>query len=251
MDLFTIDDIKPQILFQTHEYKQRIGNPLHGGNITFFKKEVIGYLGITPFIQSYNYLYPILQSRFHLLKGRILPPNINLYMINKKGDNINHLMNFLKNYHHHMISVDFSTILNWIKTNYWFVFILVHEEQILAIYFFRDTHLQYEDYCTIDMNTKCVELVNSYNNIQQGSNIRDVGDNNQLFYMGFIEAIRELSTKINLDFRLIQIPDISKGNSIILEKWNNKNTAIMKTFLAYYFFNYCWKIDKNNVFIII
>jgi hypothetical protein len=241
MDLFTVDTIKPQILFQTHEYNQRRENPLYGGNITFFKKEMAGYLGITPFIETHTYLYPVLKQRFNLIKGKVLPASIELSIINKKGDKSHYLMDFLKNININVISVGFSAILNSIKMGYWFVFIMIQEDRLLAIYFFRDTQLQYEEYSEIDMNTKCIELVNSFSNIAD----------NDLFYMGFIDAVREISTKINLDIRLIQIPDISRGNSIILQKWNNKNTAIMKTYVAYYFFNYCWKCDKNNVLIIV
>ena len=246
LDLFTFEQTtnsgKPTILFETHQYNQNIGNPLHGGNITFFKKEVIGYLGITPFIETNTYLYPILSSRFQSIKGKMLPHTIELLIINKKGDNAYYLMDFIKKYNNNIISVGFSSILNWIKNGYWFVFFMIQYDQILAIYFFRDTQLQYEEYSKIDMNSKCIELINSYNNI---------GQDNELFYMGFIESVRQLTTKINLDYRLIQIPDISIGNYSILQKWNNKNTTIMKTFLAYYFFNYCWKCDKNNIFILL
>jgi hypothetical protein len=241
MDLFTVENIKPQKLFQTHEYNQNLENPIHGGNITFFKKEITGYLGITPFIETNLYLYSLLQSRFHSIKQKVLPISIELLIIDKKGTNSQYLIDFFNNYNKHIITVGFATILNWIKNNYWYVFILVQKEEILAIYFFRDTQLIYEEYSLIDSNSKSIELVNSFNNI----------NNNDLFYLGFFEAVRQLSTKINLDYRLIQIPDISAGNSIILQNWDIKNTPIQKTFLGYYFFNYCWKCNKKNVLIIL
>lgn len=243
IDLFTVDTVQPQILFQTHEYNQRLTNSLNGGNISFFKKEVIGYLGISPFLQTYTYLYPILQKRFYLLKNKLLPIDIQLIIIDKKGNNFNYIIDFFKLNIINTITIDLSSILNLIKINYLFVFIMIQKEQILAIYFFRDTKLLYEQYSSVDNNSKCIELLNSYNNINH--------PNHDLFYNGFIEALRLLSTKINLDFRLIQIPDISLGNSIILNKWNNKNTYILKTFLAYYFFNFCWKCNKDNILIIV
>lgn len=244
MDLFTTDTISPTILFQTHEYNQRHANPLNGGNITFFKKEVAPHLGISPFIETATHLYSIPIARLRSVKGKLLPADIDLKLVSKNnGANAHFLMDFLTHIDKkvNLISVGFSTILNWIKVNYWFVFIAVQGEQIVAIYFFRDTRLQYEDYSDVDTNTKCIELICSYNNT----------DNDDVFYMGFIEAIKELSTKLNQDFRLIQIPDIGAGNGAILERWNMRNTAIMKTYLAFYFFNYCWKLNakykKKNV----
>ena len=244
MDLFTVDTVKPQTLFQTHQYGQQMGNPLNGGNITFFKKEVAGYLGIVPFAEGTTFLYPILEKRFHSLKGKLLPKALDLRMVSRKGDNAHYLMEFMESgsLDYDLISVGFSTILNWVALGYWFVFIMVNEEHIMAIYFFRDTQLQYEDYSATDANSRCIELVASYNNIG--------GKDCDLFYTGFIEAVRELTTKINLDYRLIQIGDISGSNRDILMRWNRKNSAIMKTWLGYYFFNYCWKCRKNRVLIL-
>jgi len=245
MDLFTVDTVKPQTLFQTHQYGQQHGNPLNGGNITFFKKEVAGYLGILPFAEGSTFLYPILQKRFHSLKGKLLPVDVDLRMVSKKGDNAHYLMEFMESavLDINLISVGFSAILNWVALGYWFVFIMVSKEDILAIYFFRDTQLQYEDYSATDANSRCIELVGSYNNIVSG-------DADDLFYTGFILAVRDLCTKINLDYRLIQIGDISGANERILERWKRKNSAIMKTWFGYYFFNYCWKCRRNGVLIL-
>jgi hypothetical protein len=122
-------------------------------------------------------------------------------------------------------------------------------EHVLALYFFRDTQLQYEEYCATDMNTKCIELVASFNNVAHGGGDGSGGDDT--FYMGFIECVRQLCTKINLDFRLIQIVDIGAGNNAILRRWNVKNTPIMSSYLAYYFFNYCWKCPPHKVMVIL
>jgi hypothetical protein len=176
-----------------------------------------------------------MESKQSLLKG-----NIQIRTIDKSGNNANLLREFMEQLPCDTISVGFTAMLNLIKLHFWFVFIMVSEDIPLAIYFFRDTRLIYDDH-EPNKEVKCAELMGSFGGGGRTNSVTD----EELFYMGFIESVRLLSTKINLDYRLLQIADIGKGNATILRKFNLHNVCIMRTFLAYYFFNYCWKSKRG------
>lgn len=237
IDYFTIGktDLKTpmQTLFETHQYKQLKGNPNIA--ISFFKKEVEPLLGISPFIESAIYLYSLPKiTDSYALKG-----NIQIRMINKSGNYAHLLCEFMERLPCDTICASFSAILNWIKLHYWFVFIMVSEDIPLAIYFFRDTRLVYDH---PEHDVKSVELIGTFCGTSMDEN---------LFYNGFLDCIKILCTKINMDFRLLQIADIGNGNATILRKWNLHNVCIMRTFLGYYFFNYCWKSKKGRDLLIL
>lgn len=231
IDLFTVDSFKPELLFQTHEYNQRMANPLHGGNISFFRKKKHPYLGISPSFSSDIHIFPI-QLHEPVQK---FPTTFELCRVFK--NNYSHyIIDFFKSLPCHCIAVDISTILHWINVQYWYVFILIQKQQLIAIYFFRNTLFQYEEFSTLDMNSKSVELIGSFNNTKHDT----------LFFDGFLHCIKEITTKINLDYRILQIIHVSNGNDILLRRFSLHHSIICKYPIYYYFFNYCWIIQPQR-----
>jgi hypothetical protein len=114
---------------------------------------------------------------------------------------------------------DISSMFVLLNNKEYFIYCLLDDNDILAFYFFKNTHIQYEDY-----DNDVYQLVSSYNNTKS----------TDLFFKGFVKAIQLLDEENHIS--LIILDKISH-NSSLLEKFLSNHHIIFKNDCAYYIYN--------------
>ena len=103
--------------------------------------------------------------------------------------------------------------------------ILRTDEQVLGVYFFKDTKLEHEK---LDGNT--LHFIGSIMN----------NNNSQTFYVGFLFALKSILKKTK-KYKVLVIDSISH-NDVVLCQWSQYNKPI-DTKTGYYLFNYVYSYD--------
>lgn len=208
-------------LLQTHEYNQRVMNPTIQSSI--IKKEVDLLDGVIPCVELNTTTFYIKEVKFPSL-----PPNNVVSEIS--NDNFALLDDFLKEiintssrtcYFNMIVIPDMTNVYNLIKIGQLFVYVLCAGEQVLGVYFFKDTKLQHEK---LDGNT--LHFIGSIMN----------NNNVQTFYVGFLFALKNILKK-KKNYKVLVIDSISH-NDIVLSEWSQYNKPISITKTGYYLFNY-------------
>jgi GNAT superfamily N-acetyltransferase len=218
--------IAPQII-QTHEFNQRHINK--NISISLFKRE--GQLtGIVPLTIYSTY-------GFHVTKW-YKPSNLHsMYsIIEITNENVHFLVDFLKtNYYQFDIIIipDFSNIIELIKSNNIFIYVIIYENKIICAYFFRKT-------CTfIESNLEVLTCFASINSSYNYSHI---------FIHGYKVIFWKIAEKFHFGYAAIE--NISHNNIII-------NNLIIKTKphiispTAYFFYNFAYNRFKQEKTLII
>ena len=220
-------DIKKlnRMLLQTHEYNQRINNP--NILISLLKKEVELFEGIIPLVKYNTSTYDIPNILFYKL-----PPGFQVIQIESSNIAIitDYLYNLIHGNHsnnHCMFDLciiqDISYYLAQIKSGNMYIYCLQHREQIYGVYFFKNTHTEYED-----IEGKVLMFSTSIKNI----------NNNEVFYTGFLRSMYHL-LKTNKQYKLLMIENIGH-NSDILSYWDLYNKHIFNHMTAYYLYNFIY-----------
>jgi len=208
-------------LLQTHEYNQRVMNPTIQSSI--IKKEVDLLDGVIPCVELNTTTFYIKEVKFPSL-----PPNNIVSEIS--NDNFALLNDFLKEiinistktcYFNMIVVPDMTNVYNLIKIGQLFVYVLRTGEQVLGVYFLKDTKLQHEK---LDGNT--IHFIGSIMN----------NNNPQVFYIGFLFALKSILKK-KKNYKVLVIDSISH-NDMVLSKWSQYNKPISITKTGYYLFNY-------------
>lgn len=201
-------------LFHTHLYNQM---SIESKTKSFiFKKEIELIEELVPLIKFTSYL-------FHINKPFIKSISLPLKIFCTKISQVNfHLykdfVNTVSKNNTCMIP-DISSVLTLINNKEYFVYSLLNGNDILAFYFFKNTHIQYEEY-----DTDVFQFVSSYNNTKTID----------LFFDGFIKSIQMLNEENHID--LIIFDNISH-NTMIMNKMLDKHHIIFQHDCAYYLYN--------------
>ena len=220
--------IAPEII-QTHEYNQRHLNK--NISISLFKRE--GQLtGIVP-LTIYS------TFGFHVTKWYkpgSLSSEYSLLEIN--GENIHFLVNFLKNNYDTfdiVIIPEFSNILELIKSNNIFIYVILCQDEIICAYFFRKT-------CTfID---KDLEVLTCF------ASINGFGSNHSLdvFIHGYKVVFWKIAEKYRFGYAAIECVS---HNHIIIQNLILKTKPHIVSPTAYFFYNFAYNRFKPEKTLII
>ena len=214
--------VAPQLI-QTHEYNQRRQNK--SVSTCLFKRE--GNLTlIVPLVIYITYGFDIQGWKIN----NSLHPSIRLVRITK--DNF-HLLNNLLNYSSKLfdcfISNTLANILDLIDTNNYIVYALQQNQDLLAVYFFRDSCMKYNQ----DNAVECFCCINNSKNLP-------------VYITGFSLALKNLQQK----FKIILFENIGHSSQII-ENILIKHTPLFVNKSAYYFYNFAIRpIGEKKICII-
>ena len=216
--------IAPQII-QTHEYNQRHLNK--NIVVSLFKRED-ELTGIVPlcFYSTYGF------SVNKWIKPDELHPSYKMLEINPQ--NYHFLFDFIKNNNNKfdiVINTEVTNIIELIKTNNIFIYVILLDNEIICAYFFRKT-------CTfIEKNMEVLSCFASINNC----------DDN-IFIQGFKISFWKIAAEKYFGFAAIE--EISHNN-IIIDNLKIKTTPLIVSPTAYFFYNFAYPTFKSDRVLII
>lgn len=223
-------------LFQTHEYNQRIRNPLIP--VSVFRKEGALCEGVVPLIPYGTYTYYMRN-----LDIRPLPPSFTISRVVKHNTDIVHdIYHLLTNPQKlSMFSVcilpDIGNMLALLEKRELFLFCLKKGEHLYGIYIFRNAQIHYEE-----LDGETLELVASIQNTE----------NPQVFVSGFIHSLRDI-LKENRRYKMIRMSTIGH-NQLIVAKWREYHHSVLETPGAVYLYNYVspkMPVDTSRCFVVV
>ena len=205
-------NIAPQMI-QTHHYYQRHMNT--NIYVSVFKRE--GNLNMAIPICIYtSYGFSILKLKF-----TNLPININLIEVGK--NNITYLFDFIHLNHSKFdifLSTYVSNVLELIKTENIYVYMLIQEQNVLAVYYFKKL-------CTYLQDDK--EVLVCYASV-------NCCKNEDIFIEGMYHSIRNILKRFP-KYSQLYIEGLS-DNYILINDLFKMTNSLYKIISAYYFYNY-------------
>ena len=215
-------NIAPQLI-QTHEYLQSFHNKKIG--VSLFKRED-NLTGIIPICIYKTYCFNM---------NNWFNPLNNISLIKGDGTNIYYLYNFInenKIKWEVLVLCEISNLIELIRSNNVFIYIIFIEREIKAVYFFRKV-------CTYI--TKEKEVISCFASIK--GNIDE-----KVFIQGFKIGLSKIVKKTN--FAYLCVENIS-DNEIIIKNLLIKSipTSIHPT--AYFFYNFAYQTFLSNKILII
>jgi ribosomal protein S18 acetylase RimI-like enzyme len=223
-------DIASQLI-QTHEYQQSHKNKKI--SVSLFKRE--GELtSIVPMCIYKTYCFDM----SNWMTPYPLPIQVSL--IHADTQNIFHVWNFIKEQTQQgkwkiIVTPTITNIIEVIKSFNTFVEILVIEQEIAAVYFFRKV-------CTSISKGK--NVISCFASIHDDSKITD-----ELFVHGFKVSLSCIIKK-NPDFHYLCVEDIS-DNHFILSALLLKNKPYVVSPTAYFFYNFAYQTFPSNTVLMI
>jgi hypothetical protein len=213
-------------MIQTHHYNQRHLNK--NVAVSLFKRED-ELTGIIPLCVYSTYGFSVEKWTKPLNRFPTYA------LVEVTASNIHLLVGFIKdqsNAFDIIINCEISNLVELIKTQNVFVYMIVHNDAIVAAYFFRKTCI------FVDTNLEVLSLSASINNC----------DENDVFIHSFKTLFWKIAAKHY--FGYCSIENISHNNVIIDDLCvKNKPTIISPT--AYFFYNFVYNTSPSNkVFII-
>ena len=216
--------IAPQLI-QTHEYNQRHLNK--NIVVSLFKRED-ELTGIVPlcFYSTYGF------SVNKWTKPDDLHPSYKVLEINPQ--NYHFLFDFIKKNNNNfdiIINTEVTNIIELIKTNNIFIYVILLDDEIICAYFFRKT-------CTfIEKNMEVLSCFASINNC----------DDN-IFIQGFKISFWKIAAEKYFGFAAIE--EISHNN-IIINNLKIKTSPLIVSPTAYFFYNFAYPTFKSDRVLII
>lgn len=216
--------IAPQLI-QTHEYNQRHMNK--NIVVSLFKRED-ELTGIVPlcFYSTYGF------SVNKWTKPDELHPSYKILEINPQ--NYYFLFDFIKNNNNKfdiVINTEVTNIIELIKTNNVFIYVILLDDEIICAYFFRKTCI------FIEKNMEVLSCFASINNC----------DDN-IFIQGFKISFWKIAAEKYFGFAAIE--EISHNN-IIIDNLKIKTTPLIVSPTAYFFYNFAYPTFKSDRVLII
>jgi hypothetical protein len=130
-----------------------------------------------------------------------------------------------------VINTELTNIIELIKTNNIFIYVIILDDEILCCYFFRKT-------CTfIQKNQEVLSCFASINNT-----------NNDVFINGFFISFLKIKDKIKFGFAAIE--NISH-NDIIVDHLLTKQKPLITSPTAYFFYNFAYYTFKSKKVLLI
>ena len=216
--------IAPQLI-QTHHYNQRHINKTIV--VSLFKKEE-ELTGIVPLCVYSTYGFQVTTWT----KPTELSAEYKLLEIN--AQNFHFLFNFIKENNTKfdiIINIESSNIIDLIKTKNIFIYVVIVDDNIICVYFFRKS---------------CVEIEKGIEVLSCFASISNSDDN--IFIQGFKISFWKIADK-NL-FGFAAIEDIS-DNNIIINNIKQKTKPFIISPTAYFFYNFAYPTFKSNKVLII
>jgi GNAT superfamily N-acetyltransferase len=216
--------IAPQLI-QTHEYNQRHLNK--NIVVSLFKRED-ELTGIVPlcFYSTYGF------SVNKWTKPDDLHPSYKMLEINEQNSHF--LFDFIKKNNNNfdiIINTEVTNIIELIKTNNIFIYVILLDDEIICAYFFRKT-------CTfIEKNMEVLSCFASINNC----------DDN-IFIQGFKISFWKIAAEKYFGFAAIE--EISHNN-IIIDNLKIKTAPLIVSPTAYFFYNFAYPTFKSDRVLII
>ena len=218
--------IAPEII-QTHEYNQRHLNK--NISISLFKRE--GQLtGIVPLTIYSTFGFHV--TKWYKPGG--LSSEYSLLEIN--GENIHFLVDFLKNQNDNfdiVIIPEFSNILELIKTNNIFIYVILYQDEIICAYFFRKTSTFIE---------KDLEVLTCFASINSSPNYSEI------FIHGYKVIFWKIAEKHQFGYAAIECVS---HNYIIINNLVLKTRPHIISPTAYFFYNFAYNRFKPEKTLII
>jgi hypothetical protein len=216
--------IAPQLI-QTHEYNQRHLNK--NIVVSLFKRED-ELTGIVPlcFYSTYGF------SVNKWTKPDDLHPSYKMLQINPQ--NYHFLFDFIKKNNNNfdiIINTEVTNIIELIKTNNIFIYVILLDDEIICAYFFRKTCI------FIEKNMEVLSCFASINNC----------DDN-IFIQGFKISFWKIAAEKYFGFAAIE--EISHNN-IIINNLKIKTTPLIVSPTAYFFYNFAYPTFKSDRVLII
>lgn len=206
-------------LIQTHEYNQRVNN--RGILISMFKKEGDLSVGIVPLVEYSSFTLPI-----PLLKLRKIHKHCFLTRINKTsfGDFSDFMLQYLKSPGKDFPFAaipDNSALNRLIESDNLYVFMLRKRENVLAVYFFKDAKVQYED-----ANGCALQCIGSICNMPD----------RELFYLGFLHSVYKITWKTH--YKILIFESIGHNVYFTVDLLRDWVRIISQQKNAYYLYNF-------------
>ena len=208
-------NIAPQLI-QTHHYNQRLLN--QNIIVSLFKREGV-LTGIVPLCVYNTYCFDMTKWS----KPSDLLQYVSLVQVNKT--NAHHLFDFFKNNNNKFdicILTETANMMELIKTENMYIYMIIKEGNVLCAYFFRKS-------CTyIKKGTEVLCCFASINCCK----------NPELFAHGYKVALWKLYES-HKDFQCATIENIS-DNDVIVDNILNKSKPIIVNPNAYFFYNFAY-----------
>jgi len=210
-------------LIQTHEYAQRHRNKKIA--ISIFKRDT-DLTGIIPITVYMNYVFDILkwkkpsdkQGPYNFVEVN----KLNLYTLFNKFDNV------MRQHFSFILFPELSNLSELLSTKNIHVYLYRFKEQIIGIYFFRNSAIKYDNFNMFELFAS-IKLTNNTNK----------------FIEGFHKSMFHCFTKNHYKYLIIE--NISHNNSIIHEIMK-QHEPIFTNPSAFYFYNFVHKpYDSKNV----
>lgn len=214
-------------LIQTHEYNQR--NLNKNVRVSLFKRES-QLTGIMPLCVYKTY-------GFHIFKWNKPQQLHSKYsIININNENLYKVINFIKincNLFGIIITPSCSNILQQLQNKSMIIGVIIIEDEIKCVYFFKRTHTCIE---------KKMEILTCL------ASFKTPDFPNEVFIQGFKIMFWDYAEKYN--YGCCAIENISQNN-VIIENISIKTRPFIISPTAYYFYNYaCHPFKPENVLII-
>jgi hypothetical protein len=217
--------IAPQII-QTHHYNQsHLNNKIR---VSLFKRED-ELTGIVPLCVYSTYGFSVNNWN----KPQELHSAYKLLEINSQ--NFHSLFDFItnnQNYFDIFIYTEVTNIINLIKTNNIYIYVIIYNDKIICAYFFRKTCVFIE---------KNMEVLSCFASI---NNCTDVS----IFIQGFKISFWKIASEKYFGFSAIE--NLSHNN-IIIDNIKIKTAPLIISPTAYFFYNFAYNTFKPNKVLII
>lgn len=214
---------------QTHYYNlRRLNNNI---NTCLFKREgnMTAIVPLTIYT-TFGFVLPGLDSKI----SKLSLPSASMVVIEITEQNIHLFSHFMKlnaKYFDCVINPDLPTILNLVKTKNIYIYGIIHSDNIISTYVFKNPTLKYDG----DNNViECITTVKNNNKCDE-----------ELFTIGFNIALDMCRKQMNATRLLIE--NTAHSNCIIERFKKNTNIKIFtESPTAFFFYNYaCYSITSN------
>lgn len=213
-------------LIQNHLYHQMFRTP--DISWTLFKKEDGECDGVVPLVSYTMYTFCL-----YAVKS----PNLDHGFVCMRiyNQNVEILSDFLfslsRSSHHDeygfTATSTLDTIQRLIQQNIYFVYALKYKKGLFAIYFFKDTQIQYEE---IDGEGRTLECMAAFTNYPSSSEWDGV------FFAGFLSAMYDIQTSTKSMFHALRIHNLGHCDKI-LDHWMWKYKPLFHVPCSYYLYN--------------
>lgn len=202
-------------------------------NIFFFKREGES-TAIVPCVTYMSYIYKLKLWNINTHIDKTI-----LSVVRIKKDNyqlIRKCLNphYLKQVFPFVVCCDVPNIIELLEHECIYIYALLHDTQIHAVYIFRNSDVKYDSECVID----CIGsiLYNDDGKINVGY-AREKNDlhREQLFFDGFLECVKQI--REFSDMKYLVIENISYNN-ILLREISKKYIEVDTSPTSYYLYNY-------------